>query len=207
MKLYHYARKENTIMKDGLLSFSKSKVVNVKDYRSRAEGLNTQKDVIRWMESCFEGRSRGIRFFSEPIKWHDKALYVLKSFVDKTVLFSIDLDKMDEDGLIDAIYVSPPLCDHPDYDGDPKFRWGCDEIGVWMDVTITNPEKYNLKYLSVDAILINVNGEHLETASVLLKNVSDTEITFTLDFYDVTLEELVEKNCSVEFFPAIVFND
>ena len=133
MKLYHYARKENTIMKDGLLSFSKSKVVNVKDYRSRAEGLNTQKDVIRWMESCFEGRSRGIRFFSEPIKWHDKALYVLKSFVDKTVLFSIDLDKMDEDDLIDAIYVSPPLCDHPDYDGDPKFRWGCDEIYHKLD--------------------------------------------------------------------------
>ena len=86
-------------------------------------------------------------------------------------------------------------------------RWGCDEIGVWMDVTITNPGKYNLKYLSIDAVLINVNGEHLETASVLLKNVSDTEITFTLDFYDVTMEELVEKNCSVEFFPAIVFND
>ena len=85
--------------------------------------------------------------------------------------------------------------------------WGCDEIGVWMDVTITNPGKHNLKYLSVDAVLINVNGEHLETASVLLKNVSDTEITFTLDFYDVTMEELVEKNCSVEFFPAIVFNN
>lgn len=85
--------------------------------------------------------------------------------------------------------------------------WGCDDIGVWMDVTITNPGKHNLKYLSVDAVLINVNGEHLETASVLLKNVSDTEITFTLDFYDVTMEELVEKNCSVEFFPAIVFKD
>ena len=63
IKLYHYARKENTIMKDGLLSFSKSKVVNVKDYRTRAEGLDKQEDVIRWMESCFEGRSRGIRFF------------------------------------------------------------------------------------------------------------------------------------------------
>ena len=86
-------------------------------------------------------------------------------------------------------------------------RWGCDEIGVWMDITISNPGKHNLKYLSVDAVLINVNGEHLETASVLLKNVSDTEITFTLDFYDVTMEELVEKNCSVEFFPGIVFND
>lgn len=86
-------------------------------------------------------------------------------------------------------------------------KWGCDETGVWMDVTMTNPKKYNIKYFSVDAVLINVNGKHLETASVLLKNISDTEITFTLDFYDVTLEDLIEKNASVEFFPAVVFNN
>lgn len=86
-------------------------------------------------------------------------------------------------------------------------RWGLDEIGVWMDITLTNPTKHNLKFLSIDAVLINVNGEHLETASVLLKNVSDKEITFTLDFYDVTMDELIEKNCSVEFFPAVVLND
>lgn len=85
--------------------------------------------------------------------------------------------------------------------------WGCDEAGVWMNVTITNPGKHNIKYLSIDAVLININGEHLETASVLLKNVSDTAIMFTLDFSDVTLEELVVKNCSVEFFPAVVFNE
>lgn len=85
--------------------------------------------------------------------------------------------------------------------------WGLDEIGVWMDITVSNPEKHNLKYLSIDAVLINVNGEHLETASVLLKNVSETEITFILDFYDVTMDELIEKNCSVEFFPAVVFNN
>lgn len=85
--------------------------------------------------------------------------------------------------------------------------WGLDEVGVWMDITVSNPGKHKLKYLSIDGILINVNGEHLETASVLLKNVSDTEITFTLDFYDVTMDELIEKNCSVEFFPAVVFNN
>lgn len=86
-------------------------------------------------------------------------------------------------------------------------QWGLDEIGVWMDITVANPGKHDLKYLSIDAVLINVNGEHLETASVLLKNVSDTEITFTLDFYDVTMDELIEKNCSVEFFPAVVLNN
>lgn len=85
--------------------------------------------------------------------------------------------------------------------------WGLDEVGVWMDITVSNPGKHKLKYLSIDGILINVTGDHLETASVLLKNVSDTEITFTLDFYDVTMDELIEKNCSVEFFPAVVFNN
>lgn len=85
--------------------------------------------------------------------------------------------------------------------------WGLDEVGVWMDITVSNPGKHSLKYLSIDAVLINVNGEHLETASVLLKNISDTEITFTLDFYDVTMDELIEKNCSVEFFPAVVLNN
>lgn len=86
-------------------------------------------------------------------------------------------------------------------------KWGCDDTGVWIDVIMANTENHNLKYLSVDAVLINVNGEHLEAASVLLKNVNDTVISFTLNFYDVTLEELIEKNASVEFFPAVVFNN
>lgn len=32
-----------------------------------------------------------------------------------------------------VIYVSPPLCDHPDYDGNSKFRWGCDGIYHKLD--------------------------------------------------------------------------
>ena len=134
MKLYHYAKKENSILKDGLLSFSKSNLFNIKDYNKRTEGLKTKEDVITWMESCFIGRSRGIRFFTEPIKWHNNAVNVLKTFVDNRYLYSINLEEIEQDGLIDAIYVSPPLYEHPDYnDNDFRFRWGCDEIYIKLN--------------------------------------------------------------------------
>ena len=85
-------------------------------------------------------------------------------------------------------------------------RWGIDEVGVWMDVILTNPDGFDLKYLSMNSILITVDGKHIETASKLLKNVNDKEITFTLDFKDVTMEELKEKDCSIELFGAVVLN-
>lgn len=136
MKLYHYAKKENTIMQEGLLAFSKSALFNLNDYNKRAVGLNTKADIITWMESCFEGRSRGIRFFTEPIKWHDKAIEVLKKFIDNRYLYSIDLIRMERDGLIEAVYVSPPLFEHPDYNEDDfHFRWGCDEIYIKLSST------------------------------------------------------------------------
>lgn len=126
MKLYHYAKKENTIMKDGLLSFAKSSNVNTRDYLKRT-GSEDKAEIIAWMENCFKGRSRGIRFFTEKIRWHNKALLVLKSFIDKCDLFSIDINQLVQDGLVDAIYVSPSLLNSPDYDDNPKYKWGCDE--------------------------------------------------------------------------------
>ena len=87
MKLYHYAKKENTIMQDGLLTKTKSNFFNINDYNKRITGLKTKDDVVVWMESCFVGRSRGIRFFTEPIKWHDKTIETLKNFVDNRYLF------------------------------------------------------------------------------------------------------------------------
>ena len=134
MKLYHYAKKENTILQDGLLSFSKSNLFNINDYNKRIDGLKNKEDVIAWMESCFAGRSRGIRFFTETIKWHDEAIDVLKNFVDNRFLYSIDLDKVAKDGLIETVYVSPPLYEHPDYqENDAHFRWGCDEIYIKLN--------------------------------------------------------------------------
>lgn len=79
------------------------------------------------MENCFKGRSNGIRFFTETIKWHDKALSVLKSFIDRCDVFSVDINLLEKDGLVDAVYLSPSFSDNPDYDGNPKYKWGCDE--------------------------------------------------------------------------------
>ena len=126
MKLYHYSKKGNSVLQDGLLSFATSPNVNTRDYLKRM-GSENKEEITKWLESCFEGRSRGIRFFTESIKWHDKALYVLKKFIDNCDLFSVDIDLLEKDGLIDAIYVSPSLLDSEDYDGDPKYKLGCDE--------------------------------------------------------------------------------
>lgn len=67
MKLYHYIPKDNTIKTDGLQSFAKSKTVNLKSYLWRDKNLKTQEDVIEWLEKCFTGRSRGIRFLLNPL--------------------------------------------------------------------------------------------------------------------------------------------
>ena len=129
MKLYHYIPKDNTIKTDGLQSFAKSKTVNLKSYLWRDENLKTQEDVIEWLEKCFTGRSRGIRFFTEPIKWNEQSVDLLKNFAENNVLISVDVDKLDADGLIESIYVSPPLGDkHPECLEHPELMGKCDEF-------------------------------------------------------------------------------
>lgn len=131
MKLYHYVPKDSTVMTEGLLSFSKSKKVNLKSYIWRAEGLKTKKDVCKWMEKCFKGRSLGIRFFTEPIKWNDNSVEVLKSFVDEFALISVDISKLNTDGLIESIYFSPAVHKvHPEALTDPNFNMKCDEFYI-----------------------------------------------------------------------------
>lgn len=107
MKLYHYITKGNFALTDGILSFANNPNANLSFYEKRS-GAKTHEGIIQWMESCFEGRSRGIRGFSEPIKWTDNSL-LLKNFIDNADMFSIDLDALERDGLIDAIYLSPAL--------------------------------------------------------------------------------------------------
>ena len=82
MKLYHYIPKDNTVMTDGLQSFAKSKSVNLKSYLWRDKELKTQEDVCNWLEKSFVGRSRGIRFFTEPIKWYEQSVDLLKNFAE-----------------------------------------------------------------------------------------------------------------------------
>jgi len=109
MKLYHYIAKGNTALKDGILSFAKNPQADLRYYHKRTGGETTHKGIVKWMENCFEGRSRAIRGFSEPIQWTEKSVNMFKSFVENADLFSIDLDALQKDGFIEAVYASPAL--------------------------------------------------------------------------------------------------
>lgn len=108
MKLYHYVTKPNTVLKDGILSFAKNPDADLRYYFKRS-GQTTHKGIVKWMENCFEGRSRGIRVFSEPIQWTEKSINMFKPFIENADLFSIDVDALDKDGLIEAVYISPAI--------------------------------------------------------------------------------------------------
>ena len=122
MKLSHYIAKPNTALEEGILSFANNPNADLKYYHKRS-GETTHEGIVKWMENCFEGRSRAIRGFSEPIQWTDNTLS-LKDFVDNADMFSIDLEALDRDGLLEAIYISPSVADCPTL----KEQWECDEL-------------------------------------------------------------------------------
>lgn len=121
MKLYHYITKGNTALKEGILSFARNPQADLSYYYKRS-GQTTHEGIVQWMENCFEGRSRGIRGFSEPIKWTENSLS-LKKFIENADLFAIDLNALQKDGLLEAVYVSPSVMDMPELQ-----EWGCDEV-------------------------------------------------------------------------------
>ncbi len=109
MKLYHYAPKKNSILKDGLLSVSCG-VGNLAVYRDRAHSDNRQ-DILDWMESTFAGRSRAISCLTEPILWIGNDA-VLKQIVEKSDLFSFDLDQLIENKLVESIWLKSASLSH-----------------------------------------------------------------------------------------------
>lgn len=128
-KLYHYAAKGNTIFRDGILSFAQNPNADLSYYYKRTGGETTHAGIVKWMENCFNGRSRGIRCFSEPIQWTEKSVNMFKPFIENADLFSIDADALQKDGLIEAVYVSPPL--KPDSNKD--LPQNCDEILIKLN--------------------------------------------------------------------------
>ena len=122
MKLYHYITKGNTALSKGILSFAKNPEADLSYYFKRS-GSKTHEGIVRWFESCFEGRSRGIRGFSEPIKWTEKSPS-LKKFIENADMFSIDLSALQHDGLLEAVYVSPSVTDMPEL----QEKQNCDEV-------------------------------------------------------------------------------
>lgn len=101
MKLYHYAPLKNTVLTDGLLSVSRIST-DLKAYAHRAGSENRQK-ILNWLDSTFPGRSRAVSCLTEPIKWQGNDS-VLKEIVDKSALFSFELNDLIRDNLIEAIY-------------------------------------------------------------------------------------------------------
>lgn len=102
IKLYHYAPKKNTVLKNGILSVSQG-VGNLKAYAERAHS-NKRKDILNWLESSFHGRSRSISGLTEPIHWQNNDP-VLKQIVDQSELFSFDLNQLIKDGLVESIWL------------------------------------------------------------------------------------------------------
>ncbi|MBQ7303420.1 MAG: hypothetical protein IJW75_00685 [Alphaproteobacteria bacterium] len=115
MKLYHYITKGNSALKEGILSFAKNPDADLRYYFKRS-GQTTHEGIVKWMENCFEGRSRGIRGFSEPVKWTEKSINMFKPFIENADLFSIDLEALAKDGLIEEVYVSPAIKINSDKD-------------------------------------------------------------------------------------------
>ena len=111
MKLYHYAPIKNTILTEGIFSFAQG-AGDIKPYIRRAKS-EKRAEIIRWMEMSFPGRSRAISCITEPIVWqgNDPMLY---QFVKERTLFSIDLDRLVADRLIEAVWCQEGQGTAPD---------------------------------------------------------------------------------------------
>lgn len=129
MKIYHYITKGNTALQDGILSFAKNPNADLHYYYKRTGGQTTHSGIVNWMENCFTGRSRAIRGFSEPIQWTDKSINMFKPFIENADLFSIDLSALQNDGLIEAVYISPAI--RPNLNSD--LPQDCDEVLVKLN--------------------------------------------------------------------------
>ena len=110
MKLYHYAPAKNTVLKDGLISFSGG-YGEVAPYIKRA-GTDNRDDIISWMEKTFKGRSRALSVITEPIRWQNYDP-MLKEFVQNHVLFSFELDNLLKDDLIESIWCGEGQAPYP----------------------------------------------------------------------------------------------
>ena len=101
MKLYHYAPIQNTVKKDGLLSIAKGPR-DLRAYAHRA-GSENRDDILAWLDTTFAGRSRAISCLTEPIKWQGNDA-VLKAIVDRSALFSFELDDLIKAELVESIW-------------------------------------------------------------------------------------------------------
>lgn len=140
MRLYHYTSKDNTVLTDGLFSYSKHPI-DLKRYSSYAKS-NKRKDVVAWMEKTFPGRSRSISCLTEPVKWRGNDP-VLKKIVTGSVLFSFELDDLIKDGLVESIWCRDDLAKKGRRLRMPKEA-GCDQYFYHVKKIDTSPLTWNL---------------------------------------------------------------
>ncbi len=128
MKLYHYVTKGNNVMDVGLLSISANPNADIGYYTKRS-GRKTHKGVCVWMEKCFKGRSRAIRFFTTPLQWTKKSLRI-KELIDSCDLFELNLTRLVKDGFVEAVYLKPSVFDGHYFSMESRekcLRSGADE--------------------------------------------------------------------------------
>ncbi len=163
MKLYHYIARPHTALTEGLLSFAQNPNADLHYYYKRSQA-KSHEEIVNWLESCFSGRSRAIRGFSEPIQWTEKSINMFKTFIENADMFSIDLDALEKDGLIEDVYISPAI--RPNLNSD--LPQNCDEILVKLNSIhkiSTTPvdwsvcdEKLGLRFSVVPYYLIIIKG-------------------------------------------------
>ena len=176
MKLYHYISKPNTALNDGILSFANNPNADLRYYFKRSEET-THNGIVKWMESCFEGRSRAIRGFSEPIQWTEKSVKMFKPFIENADLFSIDLEALDKDSLIEAVYVSPAIKINTDKDFPQDVDERLVKLSSINDID-TSPvdwsvcdENFGLRFSVVPYYLIVIKGGIIPPEYIKLESI------------------------------------
>lgn len=164
MKLYHYIERPNTAMSEGILSLAKNLNADLSYYYKRTGGKTTHEDIVAWFESCFEGRSRAIRGFSEPVQYTEKSVNMFKQFLDNADKFSIDIEALNKDGLIEAVYVSPAIRPNLDKDLPQDVDENLVKLNSIHDISYEPvdwtacDEKLGLRFSVVPYYLIVVKG-------------------------------------------------
>ena len=138
MKLYHYVAKPNKALKEGIISFAKSPNVDINYYIKRS-GAKTRAGIVKWMEKCLKGRSRGIRLLIEPLQYTERTPKI-KEFIESADLFEVDVSAMDKDGLIEAVYVSPSVLEK---EPENKYDEALYKISGLSEIDFT-PNDYNI---------------------------------------------------------------
>lgn len=81
-----------------------------------------------------------------------------------------------------------------------------DEDGLGVTVEFINEKQSDIKYMSINLILRDKDGNHIQCTSKLIKNTDDKNIIFEAFFDGVTFDDLPGTTYSIYYFVASVMN-